>query len=176
MSKSDLISAIREEESYKKFKKIVLVARGRIDAERDKAEALASHASRVSRRMYGQKQFSPKSLMEASSQDMSIRSRLVEIRVQCSLTTSMLDAAIDGMRGYISTEYSDDLKVFKTIGDRKAFLDRIVKGALDLMAEGSTVVDLIDTLVKDIDATSHQLRQMVECLKLLDQSKGGRVV
>lgn len=175
-SNSKLIKIIRDHQQYKKFRKIVLVARERIHVEQDKAEALSLHAGRNSRKLYGNKQYSPKALIEAASQDMAYRSRLVELRVQCSVNASILDEAIDAISSFIRTEFTDELTSYKTVADKSAFIERVVSGAIDIRAEADSLIELLDTLVKDIDSSSFRLTQMVECLKLLDNSKGGSVV
>jgi hypothetical protein len=137
---------------------------------------MSLHASRSSRSIRDKKQYSPKHLIEAVSQDMAFRSRFVEMRVRCHLTTSQLDDAIAAISGFIATEFSDELKQFRTVGDRGAFINRVIAKAREVQSDGYATVELLDTLIKDIDASSHQLRQIVECLKLLDNSKSGQIV
>ncbi len=171
-----LIATIREQQQYKKFKAIVSVARDRLKIEADRSEALSLHAGRTSRKLFGEKQYSPKSILDASMVDLSYRARLVEMRVQCSLTISTLDAGVDAIKRYITTEFSDDLEAYKTVGQRKDFVDRIVASALDLVSEGEGLIAMLDTLIKDIDAASFQLRNAMEILKLLSETKGGKVI
>lgn len=169
---SELIAEIREQQQYKKFKKVVSVARERLKIDTDRTEALSLHAGRTSRKLFGEKQYSAKSVMEASLIDLSYRSRLVEIRVQCSLTVATLDAGLDAIRRYINTEFTDDLEAYKTVGQRKDFVDRIVASALDLVNEGKSLMDMLDFLIKDIDTASFQLRNTMEILKMLSEAKG----
>lgn len=170
--KSKIIAEIREDGQYKKFREIVRNTREKLKVDQDRNEALALHAARLSRQMYGKKQYSPQALLESSLQDSSYRSRMVEIRVQANLHTSLLDDAIDVIKRYITTEFYDELSGYKTVDQRKSMIDRIVASALELKSEGEALVELLDTLVRDIDQTSFQLERMIKALELLSHSKG----
>jgi hypothetical protein len=76
------LSDIKEDPNYKKFRLVVKGVREKLKIERDQAEAMGLMANRTSRSLHGRKQFSPKSLLEATSNDLSARARLVEIRVR----------------------------------------------------------------------------------------------
>lgn len=171
-----LISDIRADPEYGKFKKIVLKVGEVLKVDKDRNEALALHAGRTSRRLHGTKQYSPKSLIDASLNDLACRSRLVEIRVQCSVQIDLLHDASKAMRHYITTKFYDDLANYKTVGQRNALIDRVVSAALLVESEGSALIKLLDDLINDIDKSSFHLRNMVEALKLLDSSKSGQVV
>lgn len=171
-----LIADIRAEPEYRKFKAIVLKVREQLKVERDRKEALAMHAGRTSRRLHGTKQYSPKSLIDASMNDMACRSRLVEIRVQCSLQNDILSDAIKSVNKFITTEYYTDLAKYKTVGQRNAVIDRVVTGALEVQGESTALINMLDELIKDIDKASYHLTHMLEALKLLDSSKGGKVI
>lgn len=168
---------IRESADYQKFKKIMLRTQKGLQVERDRTEALSMHAGRTSRKLYGMKQYSPKALMDASLNDMSVRSRLVELRVNTSVQKDMLHEAVKAMKQSILTNFGDQLKPkFKTIGERTAFLDNLLATALEIEHEGEAFIKLLDSLVADIDKASFHLRTMSDALQLLDQSKGGKVI
>lgn len=171
-----LIAEIRKDAEYQKFKKILVKVREKINVDRDRTEALSMHAGRTSRRLHGTKQYSPKSLIEASLNDLACRSRLVEVRVQCSIQIDLLHDAVKAMRHYITTEFVEDLKEYKTVGQRNALIDRVVSAALVTQSEGQALIKLLDDLINDIDKASYHLRLMIETLKLLDASKSGQVV
>ncbi len=171
-----ILKDIRGNPEYKKFKKIVTLVQERINIDRDQAEALAMHAGRTSRRLHGNKQYSPKALIDASLNDLSCRARLVEVRVQCSIQIDLLHDALKAIKHYITTEYHDEMKAFKTVGQRTAFVERVVASALVIESDGKAFIKLLDDLINDVDKASYHLRLMIDALKLLDGSKGGQVV
>lgn len=173
---SSLLTDIRAGAQYKKYQKILEAAQTGLDLDSLRGEALGSHAARTSRQLYGSRQYSPKSLIDAIYKDLSFRSRIVEIRVRVSVAMSNLEEASKAMRRYISTEFSDDLREFSTADQRRAFVDRVLKVGLAYLAEGQALLDLLDSLIKDADQAGFGLRNAVETLKLLDGSKSGRVI
>lgn len=171
-----LIADIRADSEYKKFKAIVLKVREKLNVDKDRNEALSMHAGRTSRRLHGTKQYSPKSLMDACLNDLAVRSRLVEVRVQCSIQIDLLHDAVKAIKHYITTEFVEELSEYKTVGQRNALIDRVVAGAILVESEGKALIKLLDDLVGDIDKASYHLRLMTDALKLLDSSKSGQVV
>lgn len=169
---SSLLQDIRNDPQYKKFKVIFARTQERLDLQRNLQEALTLHAGRSSRSLYGKNQFSIKALISASLKDCSWRARMVEIRVQASIQLSILKEAVNALRKYLSTEYSDDLTEFKNIEQRRAFVDRAIKDALAFLDEGNSLLETIDALVSDIDKTSFHLRNMLEGLKLMSEGRG----
>jgi len=171
-----LVKQIKTDPNYVKFTKIVENVRKRVDIEGSLNEALGLHASRTSRNITGEKRYSPKTLIDANLKDLSYRARMVEIRVKNDIQLSVLREAISAMRRHISTEYSDELRDFSTAEQRKSFVDRVIKSANEFIAEGEALLGTLDTLIKDIDQGGFAVRNIIECLKLLDGAKGGRVV
>ena len=171
---SKMLKEIRGDGEYVKFKTIFERTRERVDLEKDLTEVLNLHAGRTSRKLYGDKQYSVKALIDASLKDMSYRSRMVEIRVRASVQISILQEAIGALRKYLSTEYADDLREFGTVAERKSFVDRVLKTPLAYIEEANSLLDTIDIILKDLDQASFGLRNMLECLKLLDSSRAGR--
>ncbi|MGF3930105.1 hypothetical protein ACQX74_14480 [Staphylococcus aureus] len=167
------LSDIKEDPNYKKFRLVVKGVREKLKIGRDQAEAMGLMANRTSRSLHGRKQFSPKSLLEATSNDLSARARLVEIRVRATVNLDLLQEACDALRNHIYTEYAQELKQFGSSAEqRKALVERVQGTARTLMTEGKALVDVLDQIVKDIDSASHHLRHMIDVLKLLDGSKG----
>lgn len=173
---SSLVKSIKADPNYLKFARIVENIKKKIDLEGSLNEALSLHASRTSRNITGDNRYSPKVLIDASLKDLSFRARLVELRVKNDLQLSTLREAIDAMRRHISTEYSEDLRDFSTADQRKSFVDRVLKSSKEFLAEGEAFLETADALIKDIDQAGHSVRHIIECLKLLDGAKAGRVV
>ncbi len=174
---SSLVNDVRASEEFQKFKKIVERAKSKADIDGGMAEALSLHTSRLSRGLRGKDRYSPHVLIDASLQDMSNRARLVELRVKNDVQLETVNEAIHAMARYIATEYAEDLRdEFKTAAQRNAFADRVMKNAKKYLADGQAFIATLDTLIKDIDQAGYNIKAAIECLKLLEGSKAGRVV
>jgi hypothetical protein len=167
-----LKSDIRSSKEFKLFTKIRLESESRLNLERDRIEALSMHSGRLSRAMYGKKQYSAKSLLDACMNEMSCRSRLVEIRVQASIQIDTVHDASKAIKHHILTEYADQMKVYKTVGQRQAFIDNLIAKAVQLEGEGKALLSLLDSLISDIDKASYHLSNMVDVLKLMSDKPG----
>jgi hypothetical protein len=173
----ELIGEIRKSQTYASFKRVFESVQDRVKIEKNLEEVLALHATRTSRGLATRKErYNPHTLIDAGLNDMSARARMVELRVRVDLNLSSLREAMSAFSKHVMTEYSEELREYKTAEQRRAFVDRISKQARKLLAEGDALIQTIDALVKDIDQSGHSMRHAIECLKLLDGSKGGRVV
>lgn len=168
---------IRESADFKKFKKVVQQVESRLNVEKDQNEAVALHAGRTSRKLYGEKRYSPKALIDASENDLSVRSRLVEMRVKASMQIDVLNDACKAMKYSMLTNFQDRMKkMFSTVGDRNAFMETMIASALEIERDGTALIKALDTLVQDIDKASYHLKGVIECLSMLESSKGGKVI
>ncbi len=168
---------IRDSTDAKKFRKIVEQIRSKLKIDEDTSEALAMHTGRTSRKLFGDRKYSPKALIDASLNDLAVRSRLVELRVRASNQIDLLHEACKAMQHSILSNYSEEIKArYKTVGERKAFLDTMISSSLSVESEGQALIKLLDDLISDIDKSSYHLKGVIECLGLLENSKGGKVI
>lgn len=167
-----VLEQIREDSEFEKFKRVIKREKERLHLLEDEKEVLGLHASRISRTMYDKRQYSAQALMDATSSDLAYRSRMVELRVKASLRISMMEAAIGSIRKYIYTKYVKANGAFSTEASRQAFIDTVLKSYITDVNEARALIELCDTLIKDIDQASFSLRNMLECLKLLSETKG----
>lgn len=168
---------IRDSSDYIKFRKIVQQVQKRLNPEKDKEEAVALHAGRTSRKLFGERKYSGKHLIDASLNDLSVRSRLVELRVRTSNQIDILHEASKAMKHSMLTNFQDDIKKrFSTVGDRNAFMETMIASALEIEREGDALLKIFDSLINDIDKSSYHLKGVIECLAMLDSSKGGKVI
>lgn len=174
--KPSLIGSVKSDPSYKKFQLILKNTLEKLDYEKSVQEAKLLHSSRTSRALTGNDRYSPKKIIDAALKDLSTRARLVEIRVSNDRNLSHLRSSMEAMRRYISTEYSEELRDFSTADQRKSFVDRVLRTAHDVLSEGDAVLEVIDHLIKDIDQSSHGMRHVVDCLKLLENKTGSKVL
>ena len=171
----ELVKAIRQDPNYRKFMRIVENVRGKVDLEANRKEALGLHASRVSRSLYGSKKYSPTALLDAAMQDLSFRSRMVELRVKLDAHIATLEEAVEAMRRHISTEYSEELRDFSTADQRKSFVNRVIKESNKFLVEGQALIGSLDFLIKDLDQSGHSMRHAVDCLKVLAANSGKNI-
>lgn len=168
---------IRESSDFKKFRKIVTQVESRLNVEKDYEEASALHAGRTTRKLYGDKRYAPKSIIDASSNDMAARSRLVEIRVRCSRQIDVLHDACKAMKHSMLTNFSTEInKRFTTVGARTAFAETMIARALEIQHEGQSLIKVLDSLIEDIDKSGYHLSNLTDVLKLLDSRKGSGIV
>jgi hypothetical protein len=158
------LNDLKEDPKFKKFRLILKNTRERMKIERDR--------NRTSRAMHGRKQFSPKALMEATANDLSARARLVEIRVRATIHMDLLEDACDALRNHVYTEYHEEVRKYGSAEQRKALIERVQGTARTFIVEGQALIDMLDQIIKDIDAASFHLRNMMETMKLLDGTKG----
>ena len=169
-SQENQLAIIREDEEYKKFRKVIKLELERLNLEQDQKEVLSLHASRLSRTIYDKRQYSAQILIDASMMDLAFRSRMVEIRVKASLHVSIMEAAISSIRKYLYSKYVQSS--FSNESARQSYIDTVLKAYLKEVEKAKAFLQLCDTLVKDIDQAAFNLRNMLECLKLLSETKG----
>lgn len=167
-----LITAIREDTTYKAFKRIFETTQSKVNIEDTTKEVLGLHASRTSRTLFGDKKYSPKNLLDANAIDLSARSRMAELRVKADVRIGTLREAVAAMRRHILSEYSSELKEYGGPVAQKSFADRVMKTPLAWLEEADAMLRTIDTLIKDLDQSGHSLHRMTEVLKLVVDGKG----
>lgn len=172
---SRLSDLLKKDDQYKKYRNVFKTVKQRLDIEKDLNEVLSLHAGRHSRALYGDKQFSSRAIYTATSQDLSIRARLVEIRQQTSVQISFLRGAMERLHKYIRTEYKMEMRQFTNEQTRRATLDGITHTGYTLISETDSLIDTIDNIIKDIDQAGHSIRHMISILQLLDSSKGKNI-
>lgn len=170
----DLIEAVKLDGEYKKFRLLLKNSRTELKIERDRKEALALLAGRTSRELYGKRQFSPKAMLEAASNDMAARSRLVEIRVRMKVHIDLLEDACKAIKNHMLTEYADQMRLFTNQESRTAFVERVQGTARTLLVQGQALIDMLDQIVIDIDKASYHMSNMTSMIVLLDGSKGSK--
>lgn len=169
---SSLISIIREDPEYKAFKQILTATKQGLDIEALSTECMGLHAGRPSRSLTGDGRYSPKTLLDANTTDMSARGRMTEIRVKVDKKVSSLRKGIAAMRKHILTKYADELKDYGGVTMQKALADRVMKAGIEYIEEAETLISGIDQLVKDIDSAGHALHRCGELIKLLSEGRG----
>lgn len=171
-----LIKAIRKDPKYKTLKQVLENAQSKIDIEKSRNQAFVLHASLEVRGLYGLKKFSPKRILSATAQLQANRSTLVETRARLTEHLSYVEAAQAAFRRHVFSEFAEDFRDYRTKEQRDSFISHATVTVVDFIAEVNALIDLIDTFIKDLDQAGHNIRHMVDVLKLLANSKGGQVI
>lgn len=172
MAHLSLVQEIRQDEVYKKFSAAFNAIEAKLKLDECMKEAMSIHAGRLSRMLISEKRYSPTALLNARLDDLSNRARLAEMRVQRDIMICKLEELLKAMRRHIHTEYVDELKEYSTVDQRKSLVDRVLKRANLTISDGRNLINAIDFLIKDVDASGFSLRDAVECLKLLSERPG----
>lgn len=171
-----LLKEIREDPNYVKLKHLYETTISKVDLEKIYDEAIGLHSGRLSRHLTGANRYSPKALIDANLRDLSYRARLVELRVNLDRKLQALQEMVEAVKRYVITEYADDLSDMKTVEQRRSFAGRVVKAQEQFLVEGKSMVQSLDTLIKDIDQASYHFKSIIDCLKLLDDKTGGKTI
>lgn len=169
---SPIIKTIRKDPQYKKFKTVWVRVQKDLDIDVAVEECKILHNARLSTKIKDNKgQFSPQQLFDANAIDLSTRSRMSFIAANLQLRLSKLDSALDAIQNYILNTYSKDIGV-RTIDGQKKFVRRVLKQYIELYEQGKAALEFIQVLIRDIDQTGYAMRNMVDCVKLLSETKG----
>lgn len=171
-----LFQTIREDDAFATFRNIVKTAKQYLKIEAYREEALGLMMNRLSRQIHGNKQFSPKIMLEAAACDMSARARLVEIRVRCKVHLDNLEDACKALKNHILTTYMEEMKAFSNAEARNALVERVQKSARTITTEATALIDMLDQIIFDIDKTSYHMSNMTQLIIMLDGSKGSKVI
>lgn len=164
---SVLAKKLKEDEIYKKFKRIVKNS-AFLDIPGLMKEVEGLHSSRRTRMLKGAS-INPKIIIEAAAEDTSYRSRLVEIMIQSSKEYDPLKLAHESISDYLADKYGDILysgRVSKS--DKIGRLNRhILKSANTRLHELKTLSSCCERVIEDIDKTAWTLKTMTETLSLV---------
>ncbi len=161
-----IIDEIRENEYYKRYKKIYKRLSEDIDLEKIDKELTTLHSGRMSRSLFGSSP-GPDKIIEANLQDSSYRSRLVELRVELSKSITLMDTTIDTLKLKLSTEYSDNLAGLKTKGERLSFVESFLVSGITFIEKMNGCAERIELVVKDIDQTAYTYKNAIQVLELV---------
>ena len=171
-----LAKILRADKRYKKVVNILESAQRRINVDRDRSEAFALHAGLEVRSLQGKRLLSTSAIISATAQIQANRSRLVEIRARSTEHVSYLEEACKAFRKYALTKYADEFKSYRTKDERDSILYTVLKPSMDFVSEVSTLTDILDMFIKDLDQSGHTVRHIIDILKLLDSSKTGKTI
>lgn len=111
-------------------------------------------------------------LMEAMIDDMSKRSRLVEILMLCVKTIRTLEDLLEDLEGYLLLEYGNLLYSLKTKGEREQFIKtQAFAEYLKYTKRLHKLKEACEFVIVDIDKGGYTYRNLVEAAKLSTGTK-----
>ena len=169
---STLKELLSDDSEFDRFRHIVKTVRSSLTVEEVLSEASFLHSSRKSRVLHAKK-MSPQDVQDAILQELSYRSRLVELRSLLSRQYELLGTAIETIKKHIKVTFHEELKEqAKTATERGHAVDRILSSPIRLKSELSGVFEVLDSYIKDIDSASYALRNAVDLLKMILDRRG----
>lgn len=169
---TNIVATVKKDSQFTEFKNVWTRLIKDFDPDSAVSECQALHNSRLSTKIRDNKgQFSPQMLIDASAIDLSTRSRMSYIAANLQLRLSKLESAIDAMDNLITSKYCPEFEI-KTVDDKRKFVKRVLKSYVITFEKGKAALEFIEALIKDIDQAGFNLRNMVDCVKLLSETKG----
>lgn len=112
-------------------------------------------------------------LVDALAQNQSVRSRVVEIKMDCVRVSTKITFKKESLINYVQVKYRDELKLIKgTQSDRNAYIQELFGFADPMISKIKILQDFCDILLNDIDQASWCLKSIIDCMKILDEAKG----
>lgn len=105
-------------------------------------------------------------IIRANTQDQSVRGRLTEIMVQANRVVYKLKKALKTMRFHLSLTFTDELRSFRTIEERRQVIEMVLRvfedyiNDMDMLRESATLV------VTDIDKGNFSLDKTIKVLEM----------
>lgn len=165
------IGIVHKDKQYATFKAIVAKVQQSVDLDAIVQECTVLHNSRISTKIKDNKgQFRPELLIDANAIDLSNRSRMTYLASDLQLKLSKLDSAIEAFENYVITNYSQAFQL-NSVDARKRFARSCMKNQVKYYTQGKATLDFVNALIKDIDQTGFNLRNMVDLLKILSEKK-----
>ena len=105
-------------------------------------------------------------IIDASIDDTAKRSRLVEMSVQCFKSGNSMSEAVERMRQYLITTYSDDIYFARTKDERLFIVDMVLSPLLKFVAQTQAISKMADEVIKDIDKAGYSLKLIVDAYQI----------
>ena len=164
------MNAVLTDENYKKFKTTWARIEATLADEAAVEECKTLHNARLSTKIRDNKgQFSVQLLYDANAIDLATRSRMVFLAANLKLRLSKLETAFDAINTYIINKYTNDLR---TIDAKNKYAKRILNSYIKRINTAHAALEFIEALIKDIDQSGFSMRNIVDCVKLLSETKG----
>lgn len=166
MAIDDLKLALKKDSRYLRYKSIGRTIEETLPYETMCAEIEVIQSARKVR-TGSLSDLQPRELLDVSMDEVSHRARLTEILVQAKRKRHDLAAVIDGVWRYISTEYADELRDFRTKDERSQAVTTCMGKGYELLSSLDSLIDQCETTIKDIDQTGFALSRIANLFELV---------
>lgn len=173
MSKAAFRAALRQDDKVSAFFEALESLRSSLNCTRIIAEIKSLHATRPSRKLYKVK-LQPTPLYEAITDDLRVRARLTEIRLDIYERKGVLDNTLQGIKRYTLHAFADylaDIPSASTAAGRKSLVDAVFADAEKFQAEIETVESMIQSVLDDIQQAGYGLSNARSILTVLIDRK-----
>lgn len=147
-----------------------------LDLDALRKECMLMHSQRAVRALRTDKLLthSARILIDATTKDMTFRSRATEIKMKVLYEMLLRDEILSGLRKYILAQFGTILKKkFRTITEQKGFVDVLLESYTKQSRAMSNLIQITDLVITDIDQASWGLKHIQETLATLRQEKYG---
>lgn len=170
-----MLEELKEDEIYLTTRRICSTVKKSLDIHRIADEAKVLHLSRTSTQIYKLK-LEPTSLAEAALKDVSVRSRLSELKASAYRQKIVLEKATEKCQAHVSVVYQAEIKLLTSnASDRKHLFNKILAPIVELISDLDGLLEILEIHLKDIDQASFALRNATEMLKVLMERAPQRV-
>lgn len=169
-----VLKAMRKDEKYRRLKKAFDTApmfQLPIETLADEIETL--HKTRLIRRLdpSGEGKFAD-DIIRANTQDQSVRGRLTEIMVQCNRVVFKLKKALKTMRYHLMLSFTDELRSFRTIEERRQIVEMVLRPFEDYIMDMEMLKESATLVVTDIDKGNFSLSRTIDVLEMHVKREG----
>lgn len=110
-------------------------------------------------------------LIDAATQNQSVRSRVVEIKMMCTRASTNIKYRIESLTNYLQVKYIKELKnVSGTQAERKAFVQEVFQFTTPGITKLQVLQDFCDLVLNDIDQASWCIKSIIDCVKIADEA------
>ncbi len=174
-SKKIYIEDLKDTDDYLRYRRIIKRLAEETDLIKTAEEIGRLHSGRKSRSLFGS-ELSADKIIEANLQDTSYRSRLVEIRIDLAKILSLATTTLDTVKSKVYQTYTEDLKVFKTKGERMSYVESFLTLGTMFTKRVEDLSDQLDLVIKDIDQTSFTYKNAIQILEIIYSKNNDRKI
>lgn len=131
-------------------------------------ELTVLHDSRKVKDLYLESVLHPQDLQKAILIDSAYRSRCVAIINDISYQQRLINIALETLTNHILSKYNTVLvENFSTVALRTTAVKTLLKTGYEKQEELNTIISMAQEIVKDIDQTSWQVRNLVNLIEII---------
>lgn len=125
------------------------------------------HKARTIQRLNSRSSDFIDTVVEAVTTDISTRSRLTFLGLQCIKSSKSLELAVNSLSDYILSNYSEKIKkLASTISERQKLIDAAMKEFKHYIIRVESLKSQVDYVIQDIDKSSFQMKMIVDAFRV----------